>query len=415
MIRKAIRRLGKAVLDFGTEGLSRSRARQIQTCTIGTIAIIGVGPFFALHSMLNGIPFWSRQVFLNWGLNPMILAPFIVLLLLGFRDAARIAYVLGVNASVFLYTWMSGVDGGLYLYTYALGLVPFFVFGLNEWKRLCFFVVLAAAAVIFESVYFRMPLPGFEMGPVMLRQLWTMNFVTSFLITIFVFATVVSMVRNGEQRMERFSGAVSEYLDSDLVERLRAAEDVMPRVCPITVFFADLIGSTRISFAMSRESFGRMINDYMHEMQMIIKSRGGYIEDISGDGIFGYLGNFDTRGPEQDAIDVVTMCVEMRQRLASLNLRFREMYGLDRDLNVRIGISTGEATVGRSSGVRALYTANGDVVNLGAKLERKVDDISADGGILISEATADYVAGTVDLVRHEIEVEGSRIVAFEVR
>ena len=411
---KILHRAGKAILDFGTEGLSQARARQIQACTIGAIVVAGSGPSFAALSMHHGIPLWSLHVLSNWGLNVAVLLPFLILILLGFRDAARIAYALGVNISVFVFAWLSSFDGGLYFYVFALGLVPFFVFGFDEWRRLSFFVVLPVIAVVIESIYFDSPLPGFEISPEMMQQLWAMNLINSFLITVFVIAFLVWMLRSGELRMERFSGAVSEYLDSALVDRLRSADDVSPRVRPITVFFSDLIGSTRISFSMTKEAFGRMLNEYVREMQLIIKSRGGYIEDISGDGIFGYIGNFESHGREKDAIAVVTMCIEMRQRLTDLNHRFRELYGLDRDLDVRIGISSGEATVGRTEGARAIYTANGDVVNLGAKLERKISEIKPDGGILISGTTAGLVQGRFDLSRHELEIEGIGMDVFFV-
>ena len=70
--------------------------------------------------------------------------------------------------------------------------------------------------------------------------------------------------------------------------------------------------------------------------------------------------------------------------------------------------------VGKTEGARAIYTANGDVVNLGAKLEKKVKDISAKGGILPSEPTGRYVAGDIRLERHEMDIEGESLVAYSV-
>jgi class 3 adenylate cyclase len=165
---------------------------------------------------------------------------------------------------------------------------------------------------------------------------------------------------------------------------------------------------------MSNEAFGRMLDEYVREMQAIIVAHGGYIEDVSGDGILGYAGNFDSGGKRQDAIAVVALCIEMRRRLAALVPEFRQRYGLKSDLNVRIGISSGEATVGRTAGARAIYTANGDIVNLGAKLEKKVGEICATGGILVSQATADLIGDAYDLEPHRIEVEGAPLAVYRV-
>jgi class 3 adenylate cyclase len=165
---------------------------------------------------------------------------------------------------------------------------------------------------------------------------------------------------------------------------------------------------------MDQENYGTMINTYVREMQTIIKAHGGYIEDVSGDGILGYFGNFGTRGEKEDAVRCVTMASEMVAKLEELVSGFKETYSLPEDLYMRVGISSGEAMVGKTEGARAIYTANGDVVNLGAKLEKKVKDISAKGGILLSESTGRCVAGDFRLEQLEMDIEGEALVAYAV-
>ena len=165
---------------------------------------------------------------------------------------------------------------------------------------------------------------------------------------------------------------------------------------------------------MDQENYGTMINTYVREMQAIIKALGGYIEDVSGDEILGYFGNFGTRGEKEDAVRCVTMASEMVAKLEELVSGFKETYSLPEDLYMRVGISSGEAMVGKTEGARAIYTANGDVVNLGAKLEKKVKDISAKGGILLSESTGRCVAGDFRLEQLEMDIEGEAPVAYAV-
>jgi class 3 adenylate cyclase len=220
-------------------------------------------------------------------------------------------------------------------------------------------------------------------------------------------------IHEAEKELTRFSLTISEYLDPMLVRSLRDDDDVSPQSRYITVFFADLAGSTRISASMEAKMFGTMIQEFVREMQRIIKANRGYLEDISGDGIFGYVGNFDSRGAEQDATSAVTLACEMQHRLMELNTMFAERYGLAEPLRMRIGVSSGEAIVGKTDGVRAVYTANSESVNLGAKLEQALKGIST-GGVLLSDATASLVQGRFEVKPQSVNIEGRELAAYTV-
>ena len=221
-------------------------------------------------------------------------------------------------------------------------------------------------------------------------------------------------IQAANTHLSQFSKAVSDYLDPMLVSNLKDGGDLEPRVHFVTVFFADLVGSTRLSRTMNEESFGALIQEFVGEMQRVIKAHRGYLEDISGDGIFGYIGNFDSRGSESDAGEAIVMALEMQLRLADLSNEFQSRYGLSEPLRMRIGISSGNALVGKTAGVRAIYTANGDIVNLGAKLEQRLRDLTDGGGILISEQTAALVEGHFALDRHIVIIEGQEMGAYMV-
>jgi len=165
---------------------------------------------------------------------------------------------------------------------------------------------------------------------------------------------------------------------------------------------------------MNGDTFGTIIQEFVSDMQRVIKAHRGYLEDISGDGIFGYIGNFDSRGSELDVADAVVMALEMQLRLAELSTEFQSRHGLSEPLRMRIGISSGDALVGKTAGVRAIYTANGDIVNLGAKLEQKIRDLTDVGGILISEQTAALVEGCFALTHRAVTIEGQEVNAYIV-
>ena len=403
-----------AILAFGTEGLDSTQARQISVVTVTSLLAIGILPsyaaFFAVYDY-SGLLLPIKQ-----GLVATLpfFAP-LVLLALGRRLAARILLSLLISTTVTMFAYVYSEASGVQHIMFAFALTAFLIFDKSEKPLLIFFIAFPAVLHVYASYSFTDVYPGINIDRALLEILFVMNTVTTFFIICVITFMFYNLVYNAEESLKRFSGAVSEYLDPSLVDNVRDGADLSPRVQALTVFFSDLVGSTRISFAMDQNDYGRMINVYVREMQAIIKARGAYIEDVSGDGIVGYFGNFGTRGEKEDAVQCVTMALEMVAKLEDLVPGFKETYGLPEDLHMRVGISSGEAMVGKTEGARAIYTANGDVVNLGAKLEKKVKDISAKGGILLSESTGRCVAGDFRLEQQEMEIEGEALVAYSVK
>ncbi|MFC6669965.1 adenylate/guanylate cyclase domain-containing protein [Marinobacterium aestuariivivens] len=107
-------------------------------------------------------------------------------------------------------------------------------------------------------------------------------------------------------------------------------------------------------------------------MAAICARHGGTLDKFVGDSVIVFFGDPDSRGIQEDAVACARMAVEMQQRAHEL--------GVD----IRIGISSGECTVGNfGSEDRMEYTIIGKVVNAAARLEQN----SEPGRILISDTT----------------------------
>ncbi|MCP5373155.1 MAG: adenylate/guanylate cyclase domain-containing protein [Hyphomicrobiales bacterium] len=323
-------------------------------------------------------------------------------------------------AYTLLGTLMLGWESGVFLFYLSPVLIVFFAPFLSPWGKMKVVGLVCVLVLVSMALTNRFGVLS-PMDPALASWFLVANLFVEIAGVAACFLSLANAIRDAEDRLRaangrlaRFSDAVSEYLDPMLVGSLRDGGDVAPRLCFITVFFADLAGSTRISMAMDEAAFGDMLGAFVAEMQAIVKTHRGYLEDISGDGIFGYVGNFDSRGPAADAADAVAMAVAMQARLAELSVDFRARYGLPEPLHMRIGINSGEALVGKTSGARAIYTANGDIVNLGAKLEKKLKDLSDTGGVLLGPRTADLVAGRFDLTAHAVTVEGAEMTVCTV-
>ncbi|TMK92840.1 MAG: zinc-ribbon domain-containing protein [Actinobacteria bacterium] len=166
-----------------------------------------------------------------------------------------------------------------------------------------------------------------------------------------------------------------------LGDRPAAAHEVRKTV---TVLFSDVVGSTPLGERLDPESLRRLMARYFDEMRAPLEGHGGTVEKFIGDAVMAVFGVPQLH--EDDALRAVRAAFEMRQRLTVLNQELAESYGVD--LEMRIGINTGEVVAG--AGAATLVT--GDAVNLAKRLEQA----AGPGEILIGKET-------YRLVRDEVE------------
>src|SRR5437667_7816214 len=129
----------------------------------------------------------------------------------------------------------------------------------------------------------------------------------------------------------------------------------------VTVLFADLVDSTglaqRLDAERSRELLGRFFDAASDELTAL----RGRPEKFIGDAVMAVFGLPHVH--EDDALRAVRAGLAIHESVRRLS----ESTGLGRPLQVRIGIETGEAAVGRSPTGQLLVT--GPVVNAAARLQ----------------------------------------------
>ncbi|MCP5144935.1 MAG: adenylate/guanylate cyclase domain-containing protein [Gammaproteobacteria bacterium] len=409
--RQLWRRLISCLLAFGTEGLAGPEARRVNAVTIGCVASVLAMPGYIVNNLVNGLPFSAIQVWITPVLMPSYIVPLLLVRYRQFTAAKLVALLLG-NLNIVCWEAFNGYSVGTSYYAAVAGFWAFLLFSRKQWYLILLALLVPLLVDAFAREVFSSAMPRFALTPENLAATERLNFVSSYLVTCTVVLIFYAMVQTAERRLDVFARSVSEYLDEDLVDKLRENVDVGRSVRFLTVYFADLVGSTRLSFAMDQADFGNLLNDYVREMQAIIKTHGGFIEDISGDGIMGYLGNFETGGDKADARSAMRMSVAMQRRLAALTPVLRQRYGLAEPLRMRISLSSGLASVGKSTGARAIYTANGDIVNLGAKLEKGLAEHRPLGGIIVSEQTKLLLDDEFSFEQCEVNLNGTPIAAF---
>src|ERR1700722_9137785 len=158
----------------------------------------------------------------------------------------------------------------------------------------------------------------------------------------------------------------------------------------ITILFADIVDSSRLSLTLDPEALGNLLGRYFDEMNSTIHRHGGIVESSAGDAIMAVLGVPMLH--EDDALRAVSAAVEMRDTLATLNHELETVWGVQ--LAHRIGVNTGEVFTGINRQGHRFIT--GEAVRVAKRLQ----EAATPNEILIGELT--HI-----LVRRVVVVESS--------
>jgi len=154
-------------------------------------------------------------------------------------------------------------------------------------------------------------------------------------------------------------------------------------------------------------------------MSKVVMDEGGTLDKFEGDAIMAFFGA--PVAQSDHAARAVRAALKMRQELSKLVQKWQTdppLPGGEKKpvIDVRCGLSTGEAIVGNiGSSARFDYTAIGDIVNLGSRLEGANKNFNT--SIMASEATYNSVKDQiVARVLDKIRVVGKEkpIEVFEI-
>ena len=224
--------------------------------------------------------------------------------------------------------------------------------------------------------------------------------------------SVLSYMEEREAR-EAAIDMFGRFLDPLVVEQLATEglnkETLAGKTCEISVLFSDIRGFTSMSEKATAAEIMALLNAYFSRQVNVIFQHQGTLDKFIGDAIMAFWG-----APVADpnhAIHAVGAALDMVDEL----LRFREERGLD-SFDVGIGIHSGPAVVGMlGSEQRLEYTAIGDTVNLGSRLEGVTKGVAR---ILVSQSTRDACGDRFDFIPHgAVTVKGREepVTIFEPR
>src|SRR5271156_5446163 len=164
----------------------------------------------------------------------------------------------------------------------------------------------------------------------------------------------------------------------------------------LTIFFSDIQNFTATTERLQPETITQLLNEYFTEMSKIALAYGGTTDKFVGDAILIFFGDPETKGDAEDAKACLRMAIEMQDRIAGLNAKWRNA-GIEFPFRVRMGINTGFCNVGNfGSDDRMDYTIIGAEANLAARLQ----SVAEPGHIVVSYET--YALVRDIMVAHEL-------------
>jgi adenylate cyclase len=190
-----------------------------------------------------------------------------------------------------------------------------------------------------------------------------------------------------QQAVQLFSRFVNPHVVQELVAHgglSRAGESRQ-----ITILFSDIRGFTTLSEKRTPQQVVELLNRYFTLQVEVVFRHGGSLDKFIGDCIMAFWG-----APLDDP-EHARHAVEAALEMAEVLQRFKHELGeQDADFDVGIGIHSGPAVVGLiGSEQRREYTAIGDTVNLGSRIEGLTKGVSR---ILVSRETMDACGDAFD-------------------
>ena len=218
-------------------------------------------------------------------------------------------------------------------------------------------------------------------------------------ILVYMFLAGYRYITEGREK-RYLRNAFEHYLNPDVITSLLDSPEGLKlggERRHLAILFADIVSFTKRAEKTTPEDLLALLNTYMTSMIDVIFKTGGVVDKLMGDGIMAFWGApNDLENPSRSAIDCALKMLENLHGLQTNDPRFA-------DLDIGIGISTGDVVVGNLGGENRFdYSVIGDTVNFASRLEGLTRHFKVH--LLVSretytEAGAGYIGRELGLVK----------------
>ncbi|MDO9578203.1 MAG: adenylate/guanylate cyclase domain-containing protein [Candidatus Cloacimonadales bacterium] len=206
------------------------------------------------------------------------------------------------------------------------------------------------------------------------------------IIITYITGLVFQYVKTTQER-KFIKQAFGKYISPELVDELVKDPKKLEyggKEMEITVLFSDIVSFTPYTESHSAKETVDIVREYLTEMVAIIQKNKGTLDKFVGDEIVALFG-----APvymDDHAYWACKTAFEMRVRMNELNEKWKAE---KRDpFNIGIGLNSGKMIVGNLGSEQIFdYTAIGDNMNAGARIEAATRKYPSPNNILISGST----------------------------
>lgn len=211
------------------------------------------------------------------------------------------------------------------------------------------------------------------------------------------FNHMVKELRVKAQIRETFGKYVDPRIVQGLIDRPDLA-GIQGERRVMTVLFCDMKGFTPASEGMTPPTLVKVINQYLTTVSQPVRTHDGIVDKYIGDALMAYWGP-PFNDPQEQARLACEAALDQIVGMEGFRRDLVELIGVKRglpDIDVRIGIATGDVVVGNiGSDVAMSYTLIGDTVNLASRLEGASKLYGT--RVLLNAHTAEWVRDTMVL------------------
>jgi adenylate cyclase len=169
----------------------------------------------------------------------------------------------------------------------------------------------------------------------------------------------------------------------------------------VTVLFADVVHSMDIAATVGAERLREIMTELANRAAQVVQRYGAAVAQFTGDGIMAVFGA--PVALEDHAVRACHAALGIQDETVRLAADVKERDGLN--LQVRVGLNSGEVVAGEIGSGAFGYAAIGEQVGLAQRME----SVAPAGGVMLSASTARLVEGIAALGERElVHVKGAR-------
>ncbi len=169
----------------------------------------------------------------------------------------------------------------------------------------------------------------------------------------------------------------------------------------VTVLFADVVHSMDIAAVVGAERLREIMADLADRCAAVVQRYGGTVDKFTGDGVMAVFGA--PVALEDHAIRACLAALGIQEEAKALAVAVKDRDGID--LQLRVGLNSGEVIAGEIGSGPFGYTAVGEQVGMAQRME----SAAPPSGVMLSASTARLVESAVTLGESElVQIKGAK-------